>query len=690
MYLRQLSFTTLVLLTASLPARAAKLKTWHAQGQTAFAGAHFENMVIGNQGTIQLAHLLKPLVPGKIDAGQIWDLLEDHDGRLIVATGGDGKLLRVDPAGDVTVLYENKSGPILCLAAGPDGDIFAGTGPDGRILRLTAKGEVRPLCDTAESYIWAMVYQPAAKALFAATGPHGRVLKITLDGKASTFLQTKQDHVLCLAAGTAGKLYAGTDKQGLIYRIDPSGKGFVLYQTPQGEVHTLLVTPEALYAGTSAPTKKRGSAAVAASITSTAVVKEQGDKGTVQASGPSSPGSGDNSVYRIATDGSVREIFRDKAQMLCLAKLGDKGDKLLVGTGMDGKLFEVDETTRDFAEIARPDAGQIIKLVRRADGSIILGTGDAGLLFTLQDGVAVSGQVLSEAFDAKLISKWGSLTWRADAPTGSSVAVSVRGGNTSEPDATWSDWSDEFASPAKAVFAGPACRFAQFRVVMKSDGKASPALHSVSLRYATINQAPEVTSIEAPDLDAAPLKEPKKLKIKWSALDPNEDELTFDIYVRKDGWNDWARVEENWGKTEYEWDTTTTPSGVYQVKIVASDRADNPEGSALTGSRISAPILVAHEAPRVTLKATAIAEGVATLEATAAAPLVRLASADFALNGKRWESVFPTDGLFDGKEKAFRFQTAALTPGTYVMVLRVKDVAGNVGSADVVFSVPKR
>ena len=36
----------------------------------------------------------------------------------------------------------------------------------------------------------------------------------------------------------------------------------------------------------------------------------------------------------------------------------------------------------------------------------------------------------------------------------------------------------------------------------------------------TTNQAPEVTSIDVPDLDAVTLDNPKKLKIKWTATDP--------------------------------------------------------------------------------------------------------------------------------------------------------------------------
>jgi hypothetical protein len=46
--------------------------------------------------------------------------------------------------------------------------------------------------------------------------------------------------------------------------------------------------------------------------------------------------------------------------------------------------------------------------------------------------------------------------------------------------------------------------------------------------------------------------------------------------------------------------------------------------------------------------------------------------------------------LFDSKAESFRIKTEPLRPGTYVLMLRVKDAAGNVGSSDVLFTVPDR
>ena len=85
---------------------------------------------------------------------------------------------------------------------------------------------------------------------------------------------------------------------------------------------------------------------------------------------------------------------------------------VFVGTGMDGQLFEVDEATHEQSEIARLDHGQILCLCQRRDGSIVLGTGDPGKLYVLEDRYAVRGTVTSEVLDAKLVSKWGACAGR--------------------------------------------------------------------------------------------------------------------------------------------------------------------------------------------------------------------------------------------------------------------------------------
>jgi hypothetical protein len=714
---RYLALPAAVCLLVPAASPAAKVKVWHHHQTSHYDKARLKNTVASNEGALRLSRRLKSLA--KLDAVHVWDVVEDKDGNLVVATGDGGKIYKVTPAGKVAVAFTSSDSQVLSLALASDGAVYAGTGPGGTVVRIPPRGEAKVIARQLGMYVWCLAVDGRGEAIYAGTGPKGRIFRMTTEGKSKVFYQTKQQHILCLALG-GSKVYAGTDKGGLVYRIDARGKGFVLYQAAQSEIRSLLVARDGVYAATSTPTPRRGGASggmTGAFGSSSSLTKLEGmkitarkrkrkgvarktslstkssssssddDKGDSAPSLPP-PGSGENSLYRIAPDGTVREFFREKAMLLSLLQ---KGGRFFVGTGMDGQLFEVDETTRERSEIARLDHGQIHRLLRRRDGSIVLATGDPGRLYVLQDKFAARGAVVSQVLDAKIISRWGSLRWKAGTPKGTAVTVAVRSGNVKEPDDTWSDWSEEQTDASQAIITAPTARFLQYRVTLTTtDPRVSPVLRGIVLRYMTTNQAPEVNSVDVPDLDAVNLDNPKKIKIKWTATDPNEDELTYSLYVRKEGWKNWVRLEEDYAKKDYTWDTTKTPSGVYRVKVVASDRKDNPARDALSGEKVSRPFIVSHTPPTVALKVAGMEGDRVVIEATAADPLVRLTAASFAVNGKKWTNVFPTDGLFDSKKEFFRYKTKALKPGTYVLVMRVRDAAGNTGSADIVFTVHAR
>jgi hypothetical protein len=677
------ALSLLILTACAVTADAAKVKVWNQRTQANFDKAKLSKVVVSSDGVLSLSRLLKPLAnPG---AANVWALAETKDGVLYAATGDEGKIFRVE--GDVCKeVYAGKDSQVLSLVAADDGSVFAGTGPGGKILRLTAKG-VETVAEGLETYVWALAYDADEKALFAATGPKGKVYKIDAKGRSTVFYATKQEHVLCLALGPKGTLYAGTDKGGLVYRIGADGKGFVVFHAHQTEVRSLLVTDGAVFAGTSAPLARKSS--------SFSIGKTGFDDIK-----PFGPAGGENSLYRIAADGTSREVYRDKTMILSLLR---HGDQLIIGTGMQGQLLAVNEKTKERSEIARLETGTIHCLLQRANGSIVLGTGDPGKLYVLENTYANKGTAVSEVLDAKMPARWGAMTWKspgthpwlkpADVVPGGPLAprvvsVAVRAGNIAEPDDTWSPWSEEQTDPATAKALAPVARYFQYRVTLATAvPQESLTFSDFTLRYQTVNQAPEIASLDVPDLDATNLDNPKKLKLKWSASDPNDDELTFALWFKKDGWKEWVLLEDNLDKNNYEWDTTGVPSGVYQVKVVASDRKDNAAEDCLSAERISAPVPVAHVPPTVNLKLVKIDGDRATFEATATDPLVRLTEASFAVNGKKWANVFPTDGLFDSKTENFRFQTEALRPGTYVVVLRVRDAAGNYGSGDVVFAI---
>src|SRR5207249_1808831 len=71
------------------------------------------------------------------------------------------------------------------------------------------------------------------------------------DGRWSLVFDSPRTHLLSVAVAPDGAVYAGSDGEGLLYRVGPDGKVAVLFDAPQGEIRTLLVAPDgALYAGT--------------------------------------------------------------------------------------------------------------------------------------------------------------------------------------------------------------------------------------------------------------------------------------------------------------------------------------------------------------------------------------------------------------------------------------------------------
>ena len=717
--LRPLSlFAIVAVLLVAGPADAGKVKTWFHHAAADYDKAKFDKAVVSNEGTLRLARELRPFAD--LDAAHVWDIVEDAAGNLLVATGDDGKLFRVTPDGKAKLVLASKESQILCLARTPEGGVYAGTGPSGKILKIDADGKSNKVADNLGKYVWALAYDPATKSLLAGTGPKGKIYRVSPAGKTEVFYASKQDHILSLALD-GGSLYAGTDKGGLIYRIDAAGKAFVLYHASQNEVRALSAHNQVVFAGTSAPASKRGptppsksspsptppgssggssGASTGSDETKTKSALEPStgttfaapdEKGT-PASAPSSAGAGENSLYRIAGDGTVRELFRDKTLVLCLLR---DGPRLYVGTGMQGQLFEIDEATKEKIELARLDHGEIHCLVRRKDGSILLGTGDPGKIYVLEDRYVRRGEVVSEVLDAKLVSTWGALSWKAETPAGTAVSVSVRAGNVALPDDTWSAWMPCVPDADAARSKAPNARYFQYRIEMKSDDpKRTPEVRQIAIRYRTNNQAPEITSLDVPDLDAVNVEQPKKFRIKWSATDPNEDELTFDLYVKKTGWKDWVLLEENLDRKDFDWDTTKTPSGMYRVKIVASDRHDNSAEEAMTAEKVSAEVPISNLPPTVTVKlgerAVKLAGGGSDYEinATATDPFLRLTEAAYSIDGKRWVNLFPASGIFDSKTETFRFDSGRVALGsTHVVMVRVKDAAGNVGSGDLAFTV---
>jgi hypothetical protein len=702
------------------PEASAKVETWRQEGPTAFAKSHREGVVISDNGRVRLGHAVSPLGSLKVD--RVWDLARTRDGALFAATGDKGQVFRRETSANASwsLVFDSVDSQALSVVACPDGTVFAGTGPSGQVVNLTDPKHPASRPDPKVQYIWDLACDSRGE-LFAATGPLGQLWKRIAGGKWSLVYDSKATHLLCVAIGRDGSVYTGSDGEGLIYRITRDGKATILFDAPQAEIRTLHWGADgALYAGTAAEagggSSTRSSLFMSQGPGPQLLEGPQSDRGveapsrsddevsSPAAQAPPKPAApsrqpparpagggsaaprpispGDNAVYRLDSDGVPREVLRVKALIHALAW---SNDRLLVGTGPEGQLFEVRDRGQETAPLAKLDNGQILSLLAQPDGGVIVGTGDPGSVAQLSAGYRASGELVSEVHDTKLVSRFGSLTWRADSPSGTSIVFQTRSGNVNEPDETWSAWSSGQTDPTTASVVAPAGRFIQYRVKLSTnDLKRTPELRSVCLSYRTSNLAPEITRLDVPDLSATDgAVRQLRLNLRWDASDPNDDDLKFTLKVRKEGWPDWIQLtEEPITEKTFAWDTTAFPSGSYRLKLIASDRPSNSPADALARDRESLTFIVDHDPPSVEL--TTRGRGtVITLKDE----LTRLVKADYALDGGPWTPVFPDDGLFDALTEKITLSLPDVKPGVHVLMVRATDSAGNVGTGDTLLDV---
>jgi hypothetical protein len=92
-----------------------------------------------------------------------------------------------------------------------------------------------------------------------------------------------------------------------------------------------------------------------------------------------------------------------------------------------------------------------------------------------------TGTFTSAVFIAGRTATWGVASWTATTPTGTTITVQTRSGNTATPDGTWSAWA---AVANGAAVASPAARYLQYRVILTtSDSTQTAVLFDISFKW---------------------------------------------------------------------------------------------------------------------------------------------------------------------------------------------------------------
>jgi len=94
-----------------------------------------------------------------------------------------------------------------------------------------------------------------------------------------------------------------------------------------------------------------------------------------------------------------------------------------------------------------------------------------------------SGVFTSGIWDANFTATWKNINWTATLPQGTSITLQTRTGNTSTPDASWSNWSSIYTNSGESI-TSPNGRYIQYRAVLETtDVTVTPILRDVTITY---------------------------------------------------------------------------------------------------------------------------------------------------------------------------------------------------------------
>ena len=165
----------------------------------------------------------------------------------------------------------------------------------------------------------------------------------------------------------------------------------------------------------------------------------------------------------------------------------------------------------------------------------------------------------------------------------------------------------------------------------------------------------------------------------WKAEDDNNDELSYDVFYRREGDTSWRPLKMDLRDTLLVWDTSSVPNGTYVLKVLASDRKSNPADTALGGELESSSFDIDNVAPSVQI-GTLRKDGTGFIvpadirDADSAVTTV-----EYSVDAQRWQIAFPRDGILDARLESFEIRLDADAAGR-TLVIRATDALGNVGT----------
>src|SRR6476646_7907015 len=205
-----------ILLAAALCSCAWSSGTtaWELNTYADFVRGRFDGVSLSRDGQLTLAPKVETIFTS--DQPVIWSVVQGAEGNLYVATGHRGRIYKIDRAGHSSLLWTADQPEIFALAVDAKGALYAGTSPDGKVYRIENSKATEYFAPKAK-YIWSLAASKDG-VLYVGTGEQGKIYRVESAGKGELYYDTGQSHITGLAIDQQGRLLAGSEPNGLLYR----------------------------------------------------------------------------------------------------------------------------------------------------------------------------------------------------------------------------------------------------------------------------------------------------------------------------------------------------------------------------------------------------------------------------------------------------------------------------------------
>ena len=739
------AFAAIVLAAASQLSPAQNTHLWTQSRFEEFEKGTPQGIAIGSDGRLHEGPTLteKLTTPSTF----VWSVAVDKNGTAYLGTGSPATVLRTGTQKDKKpfTLFETKDLSVQVVRVAPDGALYVATLPSGKVYKLNAAASAKQdessatvifdaskldanktdgdKGETKSHYIWDMTFDKEGR-LYIATGGPAAVYRVDVskaNAQPEQFFKSDEQHIRALAWDAKGNLIAGSDGSGLVYRISPEGKGYVLFEAPRREITSVAVAADGtIYAADVGekghnplpPLPIQGVGGITFTIVQPA---------SLQAANTSTSLPDGSEIYAVQEGQAPRKIWSGKDDVVYA--LAVRPDGLLALSGNRGHIFRI-QPDGAYADVAHLDAQQGLSMVTTdAEGksSVLIGTGNTGKLTCLC--ATEKHEYASDVLDAAALARYG----RVEVEPGSSgYELLTRSGNVEQPIRGWSEWQ-----PLKdGSVASPAGRFLQWKAVLQKDGNvgsvavnylpvnAAPVIdelivvpgarvtpqglqvpqQTMNITFPTANQNTITTDESASTQPITAMKDRASITVRWAAHDENGDDLIYALYLRGDGEHIWRPLKDKITDKAYSFDATQIPDGGYEVKVVASDAPSHTPGNVLTSAKVSDRFEVDTTPPVIT--ALTAVEGASSC-ATASCPrevhatfdaedaTSPVAHAEYSLDAGPWQFVAPVGDLSDSKHERYDLHLPASAlkgeSGEHLLTVRVYDRYENVGVAKTLF-----